>query len=239
MFMAYIKKKVIGTKTYFYLVEGFRDNGKVKQRQLAYLGIYPTVDEAYAFHVQAGKKKRHPRWDNAKAVAAWEASCIPESKRIWHEEQAEALYPYTTMGKARHEAEEEEANRKAAKRFPGIPIKDARSINDGDDNPRLRELYPEIFARMEADRAERWRQERMRREMYARRTVEKNPYDVLGIRHNATMDEVKAVHRTLVQQWHPDVNTSPEATTRMQEINAAYTKLKARFQQWNSMAAGA
>jgi uncharacterized tellurite resistance protein B-like protein len=35
-------------KTYYYLVESYRENGKVHQRTLAYLGEYPTVEEALA-----------------------------------------------------------------------------------------------------------------------------------------------------------------------------------------------
>ena len=33
-------------RTYYYLVESYRDAGKVRQRTLAYLGRYPTVKEA-------------------------------------------------------------------------------------------------------------------------------------------------------------------------------------------------
>jgi hypothetical protein len=33
-------------RTYYYLVETYREGGKVRQRTLAYLGKYPTVEEA-------------------------------------------------------------------------------------------------------------------------------------------------------------------------------------------------
>jgi hypothetical protein len=33
-------------RTYYYLVESYRESGKVHQRTLAYLGEYPTVEEA-------------------------------------------------------------------------------------------------------------------------------------------------------------------------------------------------
>jgi hypothetical protein len=35
-------------RTYYYLVESYRESGKVHQRTLAYLGEYPTVEEALA-----------------------------------------------------------------------------------------------------------------------------------------------------------------------------------------------
>lgn len=36
------------TRTFYYLVENYREGGKVRQRTLAYLGKYPSVEEALA-----------------------------------------------------------------------------------------------------------------------------------------------------------------------------------------------
>jgi hypothetical protein len=36
------------SSTYYYLVENYRENGRVRQRIIAYLGKYPTVEEALA-----------------------------------------------------------------------------------------------------------------------------------------------------------------------------------------------
>lgn len=48
--MAYIRPKRIGGKTYYYLVEGKRDdNGKVKQKVLCYLGNASRILEVFSF----------------------------------------------------------------------------------------------------------------------------------------------------------------------------------------------
>ena len=44
--MAYVRKKKLKGQEYYQLVEGRRENGKVKQRVLCHLGQYPTVDVA-------------------------------------------------------------------------------------------------------------------------------------------------------------------------------------------------
>jgi hypothetical protein len=50
-------------------------------------------------------------------------------------------------------------------------------------------------------------------------------YDVLGIQHEASRDKVKRAYRRLARKYHPDINQTPEATLRMQEINDAYEKI--------------
>lgn len=55
----------------------------------------------------------------------------------------------------------------------------------------------------------------------------KNPYDVLGVAHGATEEEVKAAYRRLAKKYHPDVNPGDaQAAQRMNEINAAYDQIK-------------
>jgi curved DNA-binding protein CbpA len=41
-------------------------------------------------------------------------------------------------------------------------------------------------------------------------------YEVLGLQHNATEDEIKAAYRRLAMKWHPDKNPSPDATSKFQ-----------------------
>jgi hypothetical protein len=41
--MAYVRAKLIKGHRYYYLVESYRRNGKVKTRTLKYLGATPTV----------------------------------------------------------------------------------------------------------------------------------------------------------------------------------------------------
>ncbi len=50
-------------------------------------------------------------------------------------------------------------------------------------------------------------------------------YDVLGVPKAASDDDIKKSFRKLAQQWHPDVNTAPEAHDRFTEINEAYQVL--------------
>ena len=45
-------------------------------------------------------------------------------------------------------------------------------------------------------------------------------YAILNIEHNATKKEIKTAFKKEALKWHPDRNSSPEATARMQLINA-------------------
>lgn len=42
----FVRKKTVNGRVYHYLVRSVRQNGKVRQEALAYLGEYTTVDEA-------------------------------------------------------------------------------------------------------------------------------------------------------------------------------------------------
>ena len=50
-------------------------------------------------------------------------------------------------------------------------------------------------------------------------------YDLLGIHYKASRETVKRAYRRLAQKYHPDVNQTPEATHRMQQINDAYKRI--------------
>jgi len=50
-------------------------------------------------------------------------------------------------------------------------------------------------------------------------------FERLGIKSNAGRAAVKRAYRRLARKYHPDLNTDPGATTRMQQINEAYTKI--------------
>ncbi len=47
-------------------------------------------------------------------------------------------------------------------------------------------------------------------------------YEVLGVSRGATADEVRKAYRRLARKHHPDVNKSPDAAERFNEINEAY-----------------
>jgi curved DNA-binding protein CbpA len=56
-----------------------------------------------------------------------------------------------------------------------------------------------------------------------------NPYEVLGVKPNATQDEIKSAYRKLIKQYHPDkFSDNPLqnlAEEKMMEINKAYDML--------------
>ncbi|MEA4998724.1 MAG: DnaJ domain-containing protein [Candidatus Limiplasma sp.] len=56
--------------------------------------------------------------------------------------------------------------------------------------------------------------------------MNRDPYEVLGVPHTATDDEIKAAYRKLAKKYHPDLNGgSASAEAKMKEVNEAYTLL--------------
>ena len=55
--------------------------------------------------------------------------------------------------------------------------------------------------------------------------VAKDYYGILGIRRDASDDEIKRAYRKLARRYHPDVNPDPEAHEKFKDINAAYEVL--------------
>ena len=51
-------------------------------------------------------------------------------------------------------------------------------------------------------------------------------YAILNIKTTASKKEIKEAFRKEALKWHPDRNSSPDATERMQLINEAYLILK-------------
>jgi hypothetical protein len=52
-----------------------------------------------------------------------------------------------------------------------------------------------------------------------------NPWAALELQPGASLADVKAAHRRLAKQWHPDLNKSPEAPERFKAIQEAYDYL--------------
>ena len=51
-------------------------------------------------------------------------------------------------------------------------------------------------------------------------------YEVLGVPRDASQEDIRAAHRRLARQYHPDVNTEPGAEDRFKEISEAYEVLR-------------
>ena len=50
-------------------------------------------------------------------------------------------------------------------------------------------------------------------------------YEVLGVRREATQDEIKKAYRKLARELHPDVNPDPQAAERFKLVTHAYEVL--------------
>ena len=68
--MAYVRRKRLKGRDYYYLVESFRQDGKVKTRNLKYLGATPHVPPQYQYLLES---RRGPRqgllWDDHPAAS--------------------------------------------------------------------------------------------------------------------------------------------------------------------------
>ncbi|MDV6344408.1 DnaJ C-terminal domain-containing protein [Nitrosomonas sp. Is37] len=54
----------------------------------------------------------------------------------------------------------------------------------------------------------------------------KDYYNILGIKRDATQDDIKRAYRKLARKYHPDVSKEPDAENRFKEIGEAYEVLK-------------
>jgi DnaJ-class molecular chaperone len=49
-----------------------------------------------------------------------------------------------------------------------------------------------------------------------------NPYKILGIAENASLEEAKSAYKKLAKLYHPDINKDPSASNKFAEISNAY-----------------
>jgi len=64
----------------------------------------------------------------------------------------------------------------------------------------------------------------------------RDPYAVLGVGHDATRDEIKAVYRQLARTFHPDVSRAANAEERFKTITEAFLLLNdpQRRERWDA-----
>ncbi len=51
-------------------------------------------------------------------------------------------------------------------------------------------------------------------------------YEIMGVKRDATQDEIKRAYRKLARKYHPDVSKEPEAEQRFKEVGEAYEVLR-------------
>ncbi|MCI2111324.1 MAG: molecular chaperone DnaJ [Bacilli bacterium] len=56
-------------------------------------------------------------------------------------------------------------------------------------------------------------------------TSKRDYYEVLGVNKSASKDEIKSAYRKLAKKYHPDLNKSPDAPKKFEEIQEAYDVL--------------
>ncbi|MBP2279621.1 curved DNA-binding protein [Psychrobacter sp. PL15] len=56
--------------------------------------------------------------------------------------------------------------------------------------------------------------------------AEKNYYEILGVKKDASDADIKKKYRKLVRQYHPDVSDDPDADNKIAEINNAYETIR-------------
>ena len=60
----------------------------------------------------------------------------------------------------------------------------------------------------------------------------RNPFDILEVMPSAEPEVVEFAFRALARKYHPDVNTDPDATWRMSELNWAKGELERDLAGW-------
>ena len=64
--MAYVRRKRLKGHDYYYLVESYRQDGKVKTRTLKYLGTTPKVPSQYQYLLESRRDRVQGRlWDDS------------------------------------------------------------------------------------------------------------------------------------------------------------------------------
>src|ERR1700740_1031007 len=65
--------------------------------------------------------------------------------------------------------------------------------------------------------------------LFPRRAIQmkyKDYYEILGVKREASADDIKKAYRKLAQKYHPDVTKDPKGEEKFKEIAEAYQALK-------------
>ena len=54
----------------------------------------------------------------------------------------------------------------------------------------------------------------------------KDYYHIIGVKKDASEDDIKRAYRKLARKYHPDVSKEPGAEAKFKEVNEAYDVLK-------------
>lgn len=55
--------------------------------------------------------------------------------------------------------------------------------------------------------------------------AQRDLYEILGVKRDATDDEIKSAYRKLARQYHPDISKEPDAAKKFDEVQKAYDVL--------------
>jgi hypothetical protein len=94
---------------------------------------------------------------------------------------------------------------------------------------RARQRAQEEYERQQRDRNQQRQQQGQRQRRAPTGTTRmtwERACETLGLERNFTTEQLRKHYQKMAKQYHPDLNHAPEATARMQEINAAYEYLK-------------
>jgi hypothetical protein len=210
----FIRSKVVKGRTYYQVIEAYRDDGRPRQRTLASLGTHSTIEEARAvaweqFSSVSGERiwGKPSTPDRIRVIGLWYRVLeLDDLARRWHAQEGTAYQEDARIEaeKARDKAEFEERKRRYERDEPR-----RRARREAKDRKRD-ESFRDYFGGSSQEVLE------------GGGTREPSYHDLLTLGLAPTTEEIKAAYRRRSLECHPDKGGSDKA---MAEINAAYERL--------------